>query len=576
MSVQSGQMQRRERGSGLGEGNFSAWLAAQMLRWGHPRSQRARTILLVGLIILWLVLGAIGWSQWTARPGGCDGFCAERPSDFLYLTLWLLTPQGDVAGGSVPFTLDLSRYFGAAIPLLGIIFLVARQIGDALAESLTQTGAADHLVILGEGPEAVHAAEAARHEGAAVVLIDPSVAEAQAEDLNQQGVLVIRDDLAVAARKAGLKRARRVVVVGDDVTHNLALARRAGALIDADASDLHVQIEDEDVLEMMRQSAARHASPGPTPRPFSLAAAAARSANERLKLWDREKGLHVAAVGSGPFSQAMVRQAISLGWRIGRPAPRVTLWDPTGEVQDRWTRMAPGALGDLSKVYDSPPFRIAFSHAASIGAFLAETGDADAWVVESDVGTACAAALMASRMTPGPVVIVSGDRDLENSLPGVHTAVSGFSGGLAQAILPEVDLKAQRLHGAYESRGRDGYIELGSEASGVRWSILPESMWSANRAAASHIPVKLADAEAAGGDPRDDRDLLERMAEIEHERWCAERLLNGWRPGERDNVQKLHPGLAGWQYLDEPTRQKDRDGVIDAFRVARPRADSRL
>jgi len=576
MNAQPAQMQRRERGSGLGEGNLSAWMAARVLRWGHPRSPLARTVLLISLTLLWLVLGAIGWAEWTARPGGCDGFCADRVSDFPYLTLWLLTPQGDVAGGSVPFTLDLSRYFGAAIPLLGIIFLVARQIGDALAESLTQAGAADHLVILGEGDHAVQAAEAARAEGGAVVLIDPSIEAARAEDLNQRGVLVIRDDLTVAARKAGLRRARRVVVVGDDVTRNLSQVRRAGALLDPEASDLHVQIEDEDVLEMMRQSAAQHMDPGPTPRPFSLAAAAARAANEQLRLWDRDKGLHVAAVDSGPFSQAMIRQAISLGWRIGRPAPRVTLWDPSGAVQDRWTRMAPGALEDLSKVYDSPPFKIVFSRAASIGAFLAETADADAWVVESDVGTACAAALMASRMAPGPIAVVSADEDLGDALPGVFTAVSGFSAGLGPAILPEVDLRAQRLHGAYEGRGRDGYIDLGSEASGVRWSILAESLWSANRAAASHIPVKLADAAAAGADPREDRDLLERMAEVEHGRWCAERLLNGWRPGPRDNVQKLHPGLTGWQALDEPTRQKDRDGVIDAFRVARPREDSRL
>lgn len=576
MSAATTSSTRRERGSGLGVGNGVAGLAARMLRWGHPRSPLRRTVLLISLVVLWLVLGAVGWAQWTNRAGGCTGFCAEQLSDFPYLTLWLLTPQGDVAGHNVPLTLDLSRYFGAAIPLLGLIFLVARQIGDALAESLTQAAAADHLVILGEGHQAIQAAEAARAEGAAVVLIAPTVAEAQAEDLNQIGVLVLRDELAVAARKAGLKRARRVVVVGENVTHNLSLARRAAELLDAETSDLHVQVEDEDVLEMMRQSAAEKRGSGPAPRPFSLAAAAARSANETLRLWDRDKGLHVAAVGSGAFSQAMVRQAISLGWRVGRPPPRVTLWDPTGEVRDRWTRMAPGAIGDLSGIYDGPPFEVRFSSVTSIGGFLAETSDADAWVVENDVGTACAAALMASRMKPGPIVVVSGDEDLAGTLPGVHTAVAGFSAGLAQAILPEVDLRAQRLHGAYENRGKDGYIELGSEASGVRWSILPESMWSANRAAASHIPVKLADAEAAGSDPRDDRDLLERLSTVEHDRWCAERLLNGWRPGERDNVQKLHPGLVGWKDLDEPTRQKDRDGVIDAFRVSRPRAHSRL
>ena len=51
--------------------------------------------------------------------------------------------------------------------------------------------------------------------------------------------------------------------------------------------------------------------------------------------------------------------------------------------------------------------------------------------------------------------------------------------------------------------------------------------------------------------------------------------LNGWRPGSpRDNARKLHPDLKGWSALDEPGRDKDRDGVIDAFRVARPRKRS--
>lgn len=568
----SGSSSRRERGSGLGEGNAWAWLAARMLRWGHPRSPLRRTIILVSLVVLWAVLSIVGWSGWEPGEGRIQ---SGQASDLPYLALWLLTPQGDV-WGEMPIALDLARYLGAAIPLLGIIFLAARQIGDALCESLMQAAGADHLIVIGEGRDAAQAAEVARSEGAAVVLIDPSIAEPQAEDLNQLGILVIRDDLRASTKKSALGRARRVVVVGPDATTNLSLAGRAAHEMDPDASDLHVQIEDEDILEKLRQSAAAHAGPGPAPRPFSLAAAAARLANETLKLWDRSGGLHVACLGLGPFSQSMARQALTLGWRVGRPPPKVTFWDPTGDLEDRWRRIAPGALGDLGPVYDSPPFSIVFSRAASVGAFLDETSAADCWVVESDVGVACAASLLAARLDVSPMVVVAGEQPLDAILPGVHTAVSGFAAGLEPAILPAVDRRAQRLHGAYESRGRDGYIELGSDASGVRWSILPESLWAANRAAAAHIPVKLADAEAAGADPRDDRALLERMAELEHERWCAERLLNGWRPGERDNRRKLHPGLAGWQYLDEPTRQKDRDGVIDAFRVARPRENSRL
>ena len=189
---------RRERGSGLGEGNLWAWLAARILRWGHPRSPLRRTITLIALVILWAILSIIGWDAWNPGDGRIQ---AGQASDLPYLALWLLTPQGDV-WGDMPLALDLARYVGAAIPLLGIIFLAARQIGDALSESLMQVAGSDHLIVIGEGREAAQAAETARAEGAAVVLIDPVVTEAQAEDLNQLGVLVIRDDLSQPPNKA--------------------------------------------------------------------------------------------------------------------------------------------------------------------------------------------------------------------------------------------------------------------------------------------------------------------------------------------------------------------------------------
>lgn len=60
---------RRERGSGLGEGNLWAWLAARMLRWGHPRSPLRRTVILVSLVALWAVLSIVGWQAWEPGAG---------------------------------------------------------------------------------------------------------------------------------------------------------------------------------------------------------------------------------------------------------------------------------------------------------------------------------------------------------------------------------------------------------------------------------------------------------------------------------------------------------------------------
>ena len=49
------------------------------------------------------------------------------------------------------------------------------------------------------------------------------------------------------------------------------------------------------------------------------------------------------------------------------------------------------------------------------------------------------------------------------------------------------------------------------------------------------------------------------MARLEHERWMAWRLLNGWRHGKkRDNAAKLHPDIVDYDELADTTKEKDR------------------
>ena len=59
-------------------------------------------------------------------------------------------------------------------------------------------------------------------------------------------------------------------------------------------------------------------------------------------------------------------------------------------------------------------------------------------------------------------------------------------------------------------------------------------------------------------------DEIERMAELEHGRWNAERLRDGWRPGPRDDVRKTHNCIVSWAELpDGPDgiKRYDRDSV---------------
>jgi len=57
------------------------------------------------------------------------------------------------------------------------------------------------------------------------------------------------------------------------------------------------------------------------------------------------------------------------------------------------------------------------------------------------------------------------------------------------------------------------------------------------------------------------KEETETMAEMEHGRWNAERLLVGWTLGPRDVLKKKSPYLVSWAELAEEIRKWDRQTV---------------
>jgi ppGpp synthetase/RelA/SpoT-type nucleotidyltranferase len=101
------------------------------------------------------------------------------------------------------------------------------------------------------------------------------------------------------------------------------------------------------------------------------------------------------------------------------------------------------------------------------------------------------------------------------------------------------------------------------------WDQLPDDFRNSNLQKADHIGEKLrrigciAAPEGAPGEratftPED----IEAMAELEHGRWTAERLLAGWTWGEkRDPARRTSPYLVAWRELPEAIREIDRQAV---------------
>lgn len=55
---------------------------------------------------------------------------------------------------------------------------------------------------------------------------------------------------------------------------------------------------------------------------------------------------------------------------------------------------------------------------------------------------------------------------------------------------------------------------------------------------------------------------IEKLAEMEHERWMKEKISKGWTYGKiRSDENKIHPSLLPWEKLDESIRDLDRNAV---------------
>lgn len=132
------------------------------------------------------------------------------------------------------------------------------------------------------------------------------------------------------------------------------------------------------------------------------------------------------------------------------------------------------------------------------------------------------------------------------------------------------------------------------QASADKWENIPEIYKVSNILAAAHTEIKCSllgipsldldeaeNLEEIAQEVRkalrktEDKQKLEGLSECEHNRWCAEKLLDNWIPGiKRSETEKRHQNLVPWNLeelvteafsgfkeLDEKDKKKDRDTI---------------
>jgi serine phosphatase RsbU (regulator of sigma subunit) len=145
---------------------------------------------------------------------------------------------------------------------------------------------------------------------------------------------------------------------------------------------------------------------------------------------------------------------------------------------------------------------------------------------------------------------------------------------MAEKLARVIHSRYRRLMASPDDKSQNIYNEMylvGNESIQFTSAFdeLSEDVKSSNIDNAFHIPAKLLSIGykiQASGDPELEMSLpelsdheIETMARIEHDRWCWERRLSGWKHAEkRDNARKLHNCLVLFDELPEEEKEKDR------------------
>ncbi|HEY1749923.1 MAG TPA: RyR domain-containing protein [Caulobacteraceae bacterium] len=530
---------------------------------------------------------------------GTWGWLAQhKPLDeSLYRALALFEINNDsysTGQGLADWHFRIGRWTGAGAVISGLLAAAAllhEHLATALARWTRQA-----VVVIGAGPMALGAFETARRRGrSALWLGAPAFGSASLGGIALQWPAGSRPR-AVADHVRG---AGHVLVTGADDAEALALARaaRTGApeafitvlMTDARlAEDAAGTLNDARTRVLATGAVAARALHHGHP-PFQIAHAAGQAR------------IHALLVGFGAMGQAVFQDLVVNCRTTGLTPPRLTVIDPKASALEGVLRVrAPelDACAEAAFIDGEIGGRAVRPGPAALGAVLAAGGPITcAYICLADDAAALSAASMLQSLFraldlghPPIFVRLRAAGALAVGALADGAAASGREGldaltpfGDAQDVLEaseflsdQPDAAARAYHEAYRASLAPALRDDPANRAAFGWERLDETYRQANRDAVAHIPAKLASAgidparwQGAPGLPRlgpGERLYhgpadLERLAELEHERWNAQRRMDGWRRTDapkKDEPRRLHPSLKAYAALTDEVKEYDR------------------
>ena len=521
--------------------------------------------LLIALWVVFLAIGAYGWHRTLE-------IAHRKPQWELVVdqTIHLAKGENFKVVGAVHdehWSLSISRAgikaVIAAAFMQSIFWIFRRQLRQFAFRK-----ARGHVVFAGFGMNNPDLALAASAKGQKVAIIGNDAQHPRLGELEQAGILFVAgspvDPLKLKA--AGVERSAQVVVAadcGDNETISSAETIAAMARpesLNGNEGQILVCIESLEIRELLNQRWKLVVHPSTwQARVVSFEAAALRhivgdAARDLALVPDiAARGVRILVVADEFFSRDFLRVAIAFIQITGSRLPEyvVAVRDPKMEKAFRTLHPALDLVAKVEFIQEDD-FLVPASPALAGQNFdLAVVKLADETsTLELADKVLCSPQFNAQRVRaivlhPPKTQLIDEPRLKIDSI---------FEMGLKSPEFGDLELErqARENHAAYLAG-----LSPEERAKAQEYDALGEAFKESNRWAVLHRQIKKTIWDAAPESAR--AGLVEHLAICEHQRWMAEKVMNGWRGGKpRDNARRIHPDIAPFMELSEAVKEKDR------------------
>ena len=564
----------------------------------EPLPARAVTLIRLFFVALGLasmVFGYIGLEHYVhiqqllhGGPGGTlSGESSASNLAYYDIELFLVQSTPLAAGGAVPWQLQIARFAAPTVASYAIAEIAVALFATRIRRARLGRSRG-HAIVCGSTRAAAVLAQRLRADGTRVVVVTPEEVSGAVD----RDTLVADPRSATSLLAAGAARAASLYACLDLSEDNAQTAAAAEQIQHSRGRpcDIHVLINDLSLCSSLRA------------RRWSLVEAA----NQHVDFFNLDElaGLvtartdalapdavapEIAIVGTGAFARSVLlesaRQWASRGGALREPLLVILVGaDAAAVAFELFGRYAFLEKNCRIAARTEPFDRVLTERRDDPTAFplrrlyLCQENEGEAFKSALDAAAYLQSTFLEVVVRLDRMVGLAGgfrpDRDgsvLFDALGGrlrlVDVSAEGCDPGLINDGMTEE--LARACHQSYLTRRLSAGDSLCSAPAMVQWEELSDEYRAANRDQARGVGRRLAAIGCLLSPRRADApqfdlqpDELERLAELEHERWNEERSRSGWTWGaERDETAKLHPSLLPWTELPEPEREKDREAV---------------